>query len=76
MSQFDERIEVSVCRELAAFGVAGGWVRECSYGRRIGVKQYPACAVSGGVGLRAAIESLQDSRNGGVYCAGTAAFPD
>jgi hypothetical protein len=40
-----------------------------------GVKKCPACAVSGAVGLRPAIETMQNERDGLLYCAGTEPLP-
>jgi hypothetical protein len=38
-------------------------------------KKCPACSLTGAAGLRSAIETMLDGRNGLVYCAGTDPFP-
>ncbi len=41
-----------------------------------GAKKCAACTLVGAGALRDAIETLQDGRNGSVYCAGTVPFPE
>ena len=44
VSQFDEAPEPRSARKAVWFGVGGGWVRECSYGRRVSFLPAPTSA--------------------------------